>query len=107
MSSLNDDDHLRQLLRQGWPASASPSAQFRAAVWERIDAAKRKPATWPAWLRLHVPGVSAAGLAVILVAGIGGSLMARHQTARMREAQIQRYVASIDPHQKVKTMPAP
>lgn len=107
MSSPNNEDHLRQLLRQSWPTSAATSAQFRAAVWERIDAAKRRPATWAAWLRLHVPGVSVAGVAVILVAGIGGNLMARHQTARMREAQIQRYVASIDPHQQVTAMPVP
>ncbi|MBX7122157.1 MAG: hypothetical protein K1X42_08500 [Opitutaceae bacterium] len=107
MSSPKNDDHLRQLLRQSWPASVSTSAQFRTAVWARIDAAKRNPATWAAWLRLHVPGVSVACVAVILVATVGGNLMARHQTDRMREALIQRYVASIDPHQQVNAMPVP
>ena len=107
MSSHLDDDHLRNLVREGWTAPVAPSARFRAEVWDRIETAQRRPATWAAWLRLHVPGVSFAGVAIILVASVGGSLMARHQTARIREAQIQRYVASIDPHQQVNVMAAP
>ncbi|MBE7539605.1 MAG: hypothetical protein HS122_14495 [Opitutaceae bacterium] len=107
MSSNLEDEHLRRLLRRGWTAAAEPSSGFRAAVWARIDTAQRLPATWAGWLRLHVPGVAFAAAVGIFAAGAGGSLLARHQAAQAREAQIRHYVASIDPHQQLSSAPSP
>lgn len=101
MKNPLNDERLRQWVRQGWTVSVDRDPGFRAAVWARIEARRRLPATWGAWLRLHLAGVVAGAAVVVLAAGAGGSLLASRQVEREREARIQRYVASIDPHQRV------
>lgn len=106
MKTHPDDEALRQLLRH-WTVEPRPDPGFRAAVWARIDAARRMPATWSGWLRLNVARVSFCAAASVVFAGTGGGLLAASQANREREQLIQRYVVSIDPHQQVNASHQP
>lgn len=107
MKTQFSDEQLQQLVRQSWPAYPERNPGFRAAVWARIEAGHRLPVTWGAWLKQHLPSVAAYAAAVVLVAGASGGLLASRQVERDRETQIQRYVASIDPHQRVSAVTTP
>ncbi len=102
MKTHPQDEALRQLLRH-WTVEPQVDPGFRAAVWARIDSARRMPATWSGWLRLNLVRVSYCSAASIVFAGTGGGLLAASQANREREQLIQRYVVSIDPHQQVNT----
>jgi hypothetical protein len=99
MKTHPPDNPFRQLLRRSWPVEPRPDPAFRATVWARIDATRRLPATWRGWLGLHLARISCCAAASIVFAGISGGLLATTQAHREREQLIQRYVASIDPHQ--------
>lgn len=107
MKTYPNDEQLRQLLRRSWTVSLKPDPGFRASVWARIEAARRMPATWSGWLHLNLARVTMAAAASIVLAGTGGGLLAATQAGREREQLIQRYVASIDPHQQVNAGDAP
>lgn len=96
--SHNNTPTLRHLLRAHWFVAASPSQNFRAEVWARIDALRHQPATWAAWLRLHFFPVCASALASIVVAAVAAGWAARVQTLAAREQQVALYLGSIDPH---------
>lgn len=96
-----NDEQLRRLLRQGWTVSPRPDPGFRAAVWARIEAGRRQPANWFAWLKVHVASVTLYAAASIAFVGTSGGLLATRQAGHDREQLIQRYVTSIDPHQRV------
>ncbi|MBW8780671.1 MAG: hypothetical protein JF599_02115 [Verrucomicrobia bacterium] len=99
MHSHPDDKSLRDLLREQWTVAPVRNPGFRAEVWARIEAARRTPATWGAWLRLHLLGVSMVAAASIVFAGAGGGLLAGARDRHEREQLVQRYLISIDPHQ--------
>ncbi len=107
MNNHLNDEQLRQLVRQSWTASPRADAGFRAAVWARIEAGRRLPATWSAWLKANLAGVAVYAAASIVVAGTGGGLLATNQAKRERDQLIQRYVASIDPHQRANAQGNP
>jgi anti-sigma-K factor RskA len=99
MKSLPDDKNLGPLLRAACRVSPARNPEFRAAVWARIEAARRTPATWAAWLRLNGWRFVSCALAGVVLAGAGGGWIAKSQSERDRERLMQRYLASIDPHQ--------
>lgn len=99
MHSHPDDSSLRELLRENCTVAPVRNPGFRAEVWARIDAARRAPSTWGAWLRVHVLGVSLVATASIVFAGAGGGLLAGARDRHEREQLVQRYLSSIDPHQ--------
>lgn len=103
MKTHPHDEPRRELLQRSWTVEPHPDPGFRAAVWARIEAARRMPATWSDWLRLNVARVSYCAAASIVFAGTGGGLLAASQANRERDQLIQRYVVSIDPHQQVNS----
>lgn len=107
MKTHPHDEALRQLLLRGWTVEPRADPGFRAAVWARIEAARRMPATWSGWLKLNLVRVSYCAAASIVFAGTGGGLLAASQANREREQLIQSYVVSIDPHQQVNSTHAP
>lgn len=107
MNNHLNDQQLRQLLRRSWTVSPKSDPGFRAAVWARIEVGRRLPATWSAWLKAHVASVTVYAAATIIVASAGGGLLAANQAGRERDQLIQRYVASIDPHQRVNAQSNP
>lgn len=99
-TEFNDDD-LRDFLRKHWRVEVGETPGFRRAVWARIDAERRAPASWGAWLRLHFVGVGALVAASLVLAAAGGAGLAGAREARERERVVARYAASIDPHLRV------
>jgi hypothetical protein len=98
MNTQPNDDGLRRLLRENWPAGVRSNPQFRSSVWARIDALRHGPQTWGEWLRLHVLAVGLAGAASVVLAVAVSGWAANREFERERERMVQRYVASIDPH---------
>jgi hypothetical protein len=107
MNNHLNDQQLCQLVRQSWTASPKSDPGFRAAVWARIEAGRRLPATWSAWLKANLASVTVYAAASVVVAGTGGGLLAANQAGRERDQLIQRYVASIDPHQRANAQGNP
>lgn len=93
----------RNLLRQATSQGVSANPNFRAEVWARINAGVQAPATWGQWLRGHAMGVGLIAAACVLLAGAGGSWLALEQSRSQQ--QLERYVASIDAHLRLATMP--
>lgn len=99
-TDLNDET-LRRLLREHWPAEVRATPAFRTGVWARIEAARRGPATWGAWLRLHLAGAAFAAVASASLAAGGGAWIARREAVEARERAVASYVAAVDPHARV------
>ena len=95
------DGPSREALREHWQVSPARNPAFRTAVWARIEAARGAPATWSAWLRLNFFRVSSFAVIAIALADAGGGALARNHASQQREELVQRYLASIDPHQRV------
>jgi hypothetical protein len=100
MTPHSHDGPSRQALREHWQVSPECNPGFRTAVWARLEAARNAPATWGAWLRLNFFRVSSFAVLAIALAGVGGGALARTQASQQREELVQRYLASIDPHQR-------
>lgn len=107
MKNHLNDEQLRQLVRQSWTATPKSDAGFRAAVWARIEAGRRLPGTWTAWVKANLASVTVYAAASVIVAGTGGGLLAAQQTERERDQLIQRYVVSIAPHQRANAQGNP
>ena len=107
MNNHLNDEQLRQLVRQSWTASPKSDAGFRAAVWARIESGRRLPSTWRAWFKANLASVAVYAAASVVVAGTGGGLLAANHAGRERDQLIQRYVASIDPHQRANAQSNP
>ena len=105
MNPNPDDAQLGPLLRSSLQVNPVRNPDFRTAVWARIEAGRRVPATWGAWLRLNAARCAFLAVASIAVAGIGGGWIATEQASQNREQLVQRYLASIDPHQQTDTEP--
>jgi hypothetical protein len=101
MSTDHNDDQLGPLIRKGWTVSVQSNPNFRTAVWARIEAGRRLPATWSDWLKLNFTRVTMYAAASIALTTAGGGYLAANQANRDRDQLIQRYVTSIDPHQRV------
>ena len=103
MNSNSNDEQLGPLLRDNYHVTPVKNPDFRTAVWARIESTRRAPATWGAWLRLNVYRFAFLAVASITIAGIGGGWIATAQAKQDREQLVERYLASIDPHQKTGT----
>lgn len=102
-----DQDPLRQVLLRSWTVSPKATPGFRGAVWARIEARRRMPATWGGWLKLNLARVATFAIAGIALAGVSGGVLGARKTEYERELSIQRYVATIDPHQRMEPPGAP
>ncbi len=102
MKTHSDDPQLRRLVREAFAVEPTRDPNFRAAVWARIDAAKSTPSTWSAWLRLHVAQFSAVAVMTVVIAGTAGGWIATKEASRNREQLMQRYLASVAPHQQAQ-----
>jgi hypothetical protein len=104
MSTDQKDDQLGPLIRRSWAVPAKSNPSFRSKVWTRIEAGSRLPATWGSWLKLNFGRVTMYAAASIALASVGGGYLAASQANRNRDQLIQRYVTSIDPHQRVTVL---
>lgn len=99
---MQPDDSLSRTLKS-WRVAPKASANFRADVWQRIEAARRAGGeSWSAYLRNHL----AVWLAVLVVT-LGGSgwiglSAAQAQNAATRQKMVAAYVQRIDPRAQVK-----
>lgn len=101
MNPNPNDAELGLLLRENFHTSPTKNPAFRAEVWARIEANRRLPATWSAWLKLNAVRFAMIALATAALAGVGGGWIATAQAEQTREQLVQSYLASIDPHQKI------
>lgn len=101
MKNHPQDAALRHLLRESWTVDTPPSPNFRAQVWARIEALRREPQTWSAWLRFHLLGVGMAAVASVAVAVIGAGSVAQNKIEHDRDQLVGQYVDSINPHARV------
>jgi len=100
MNSNLPDENLGPLLRGSYQTTPERNPGFRSGVWARIEARRRAPATWSAWLHLNMFRFASLAVATVAIAGFGGGWIATAQANRDHEQLVQRYLASIDPHQK-------
>jgi hypothetical protein len=107
MNANHNQDPLGPLIRKSWTVSLRSNPNFRSAVWTRIEASRQLPATWSGWLKLNFTAVAMYAAASIVLAGAGGGYLAATQANRDRDQLIQRYVTSIDPHQRVNLPTSP
>ena len=96
----SSEEQIRQTLR-AWSPAVTPNPNFRAEVWARIEAAKKQPATWMAWLRTHVVSVAGMTTAAVACAIFAGAAVANFQSEQRREELLDRYIVSIDPHRQI------
>lgn len=77
-----------------WRVTPHRNPQFRTEVWDQIAAAK--PASWPAYARLHAAALM-GGLALALVIGaLAGREEAKSRVAAERDAIAREYVQALD-----------
>jgi hypothetical protein len=100
------DEALGRLLQE-WRANAPLPAQFRQAVWRRVDQAPAPaaPSVWTAvithWVgtALPRPALAASYLAILLTLGVtAGWTRARQETARVKGELGERYLRVLDPY---------
>jgi hypothetical protein len=98
-----DDEKLRTLLREEWPAPPLPP-RFQESVWRRIDTAETPATRTPPpfaglerWVeRLLLPRFALASLTVLLAAGGLTGAIASIGAAK-QQAQ-ERYLSSVAPN---------
>lgn len=100
MNPNSNDAELGPLLRKNFQVGPTKTPAFRAEVWARIEANRRSPTTWSAWLRINATRFALLAVATVTIAGVSGGWIAKAQTEQNREHLVQQYLASIDPHQK-------
>lgn len=88
-------------MRSHWDADTRRTPDFRAQVWRRIESSRAASQTWGGWLTRHLGWVAGAAVACIAVAMLAGAWAAGLQAERQREAMIDRYLSSINPHTAV------
>lgn len=94
MSSPESNDPLNRALAD-WRVAPARNPQFRAAVWRRLEAARR-PSTWTKFARSHPAAVSSVLVAAVLLGAVSGRTRAQHRTAADRLAIATDYVHSLD-----------
>jgi hypothetical protein len=102
MNSHPEDTELRDALRAHWHVHPQRNPDFRTSVWARIEASRRSPATWGAWLRLNTLRLASVAAVCVALAGVGGAWLARAEASHTRDQLVQRYLASIDPHARIE-----
>ncbi|MDE3084303.1 MAG: hypothetical protein KGJ37_03660 [Verrucomicrobiota bacterium] len=101
---MSDDHKLHQVLRD-WQVELSPDPQFNAEVWRSIAAEEARgwSGFWARlgdWLFVQLPRPAYASALLCAAAVIGlttASLQASRMREHYREANIHRYLQSIDP----------
>jgi hypothetical protein len=94
MSSPNPSDPLLRALTD-WRIAPQRNPQFRAAVWQRIEAARRAP-TWTGYVRAHSALVAGALMLAVVLGAWGGRERARARDAAARDALVAEYVHGLD-----------
>ena len=78
-----------------WRVSPPPNPEFRTAVWQRIEAARREP-TWPAFVRTRATALAAAAIVTVVLSGWTGHSVARNRVQADRTTLVAHYLASLD-----------
>ena len=87
-------DSLSAVLHR-WRVGPPADPNFRAAVWQRVDAQAR--ATWPAYVRSHATAWSLAAVVMLGVAAYSGTALAQARVRAEREAMVVSYLVDLDP----------
>jgi hypothetical protein len=88
------NNRLSRALEQ-WRLRPARDPNFRAAVWQRIDAVANL--SWSAWLRNHRLSWSVAAAFALIVAGWGGRTLAETRLNAQRESMVVAYLSELDP----------
>jgi hypothetical protein len=94
MSSPHLPESLARTLAD-WRVAAPRNPQFRTAVWQRIEAARRAP-TWTGYVRAHGALVAGALMVAVVLGAWGGRERARARDAAARDALVAEYVHGLD-----------
>jgi hypothetical protein len=87
-------DSLSKTLRS-WQVSPPVDPQFRAKVWQRINATGNG-SDWPSFLRARLAILLLAFTVTIAGAGFAGHSLAQVRTNQDRDILVANYVASLD-----------
>ena len=91
-----NDGELAERLAQ-WRVAPPADAQFRPAVWGRIEAVRSAAsAGWATYLRRHGTAWGLAVVTLVGVAGVTGRAAGLQHKAAERDAVLKLYVAEID-----------
>ena len=94
MSSPDTNHPLRRALAD-WRVQPTRDPHFRAAVWRRLEAARR-PSTWARFARSHPAAVGGLLMVAVVLGAFTGRTEARHRTDADRLAIAADYVHSLD-----------
>ena len=101
MKKAETNDSLSRALA-GWRVAPGRNAEFRAAVWARIEAA-RSAVSWPGYARAHAAVLAGAMALAIIGGGWAGTERAQARVAAERAEIVNAYVQSLDA--RTMTMP--
>jgi hypothetical protein len=94
MKSPESDEMLARALAD-WRVVPRRDAAFRAAVWARIEVARRAP-SWTGYARAHAALLTGAMAAAVVLGGWVGREQARSRVAADRAEIANAYVQSLD-----------
>ena len=94
MKSPESDEMLSRALAD-WRVVPRRDATFRAAVWTRIEGARRAP-SWTGYARAHVALLAGAMAAALVLGGWAGRERAQARVAADRAEIATAYVQSLD-----------
>jgi hypothetical protein len=79
----------------GWRVVPARQPQFRAAVWARVERARRGP-SWSGYVRAHLAFAAGLMAAALVAGGWVGREQARARAAADRAALAENYVRALD-----------
>lgn len=94
MKSPEQNDGLSEVLAD-WRLTPRRDANFRAAVWARIGAA-RQALSWTGYARAHLPALAGAVALALLLGGLAGRGQARAVVEADRAEIARAYIQTLD-----------
>jgi hypothetical protein len=104
MEPESDSDPLRPTLA-AWRVQPPTSADFRPAVWDRIQ--RRSRDSWTQYVRAHRLAWTVAAVALVAAGGVAGRVAAEARTRAEREAMVVAYLVELDPRVQARLRPSP
>jgi hypothetical protein len=96
MDSSKPEDSLSRTLPD-WRVTPARNPQFRAQVWQRIEAAGQgSPLPWGAYARTHARSVAGALAVAVVLGALGGREQARARVASESTRMASAYVQALD-----------
>jgi hypothetical protein len=96
------DDPLSRALST-WHVAPPADPNFRPAVWQRIQRARRQ--TWAAYVRDHLAAWSIVAVVAITAAGWAGARASHARLTAARDAMVISYLVELDPRVQAALRP--